>query len=99
MEPQEVGNFHDPRRPDPPPRRAALTQLFQVESFMTIEEGGSKNYSESQRMSELAVIDTTDPQTDLVVAIPQPILQHRKEVSTKSLPFKIKVDSFYDHSI
>ncbi|HEV8542895.1 MAG TPA: cytochrome c biogenesis protein ResB [Verrucomicrobiae bacterium] len=76
-----------------------VTQLFQVESFMTIEEGGSRNYSESGRMSELAVIDKTDPQTDLVVAIPQPILQHRKEVAAKSLPFKIKVDSFYDHSI
>jgi hypothetical protein len=75
-----------------------FTQLFQVESFMTIEEGGRKNYSESGRMSELAVIDTTDPQTDLVVAIPQTILAHRKEISHQSLPFKLKVESFYENS-
>src|SRR6185437_1037392 len=57
-----------------------FTQIFQVESFMVIPEGGSKNYSESSLASELAVVDTTDPQTDLVVAIPQRLLAHKKEI-------------------
>jgi len=75
-----------------------FTQLFQVESFMAIEEGSSRNYSESARYGELAVIDKTDPKTDLVVAIPQSVLAHRKEISDKNLPFRLKVQSFYENS-
>lgn len=72
-----------------------LTQLWQVESFMSIEEGNSKNYSESGRIAELAVIDKTDPDTDLVVAIPQPHLKTGKTLSHNQLPFKVKVKDFY----
>jgi hypothetical protein len=75
-----------------------VTQLFQVESFMAIEEGASKNYSESGRFAELAVVDTTDPKTDFVVAIPQKVLTSGKEVAAKDLPFKLKVDHFYDNA-
>jgi hypothetical protein len=75
-----------------------FTQLFQVESYMRIEEGEHRNYSESGRASELAVIDVTDPKTDTVVAIPQRLLAHRKEITNAGLPFKIKVDSFYENA-
>lgn len=75
-----------------------VTQLFQVESYMRIQEGDSKNYSESGAFSELAIIDATDPQTDLVVAIPQKVLAQNREITHKNLPFKIKVDSFYENA-
>lgn len=75
-----------------------LTQLFQVESYMAIEEGDQKNYSESGRVSELAVIDVTDPETNLVVAIPQTLLAKKKEISHQHLPFKLRVQSFYDNA-
>jgi len=75
-----------------------FSQLFQVESYMRIEEGSSKNYSESGRSSELAIIDVTDPQTDTVVAMPQKVISTKKEISHSQLPFKLKVDSFYDNS-
>jgi hypothetical protein len=65
---------------------------------MSIEEGASKNYSESGRFAELAVVDTTDPKTDFVVAIPQKLLASGKEVATKDLPFKVKVNSFYENA-
>ena len=55
-----------------------FTQLFQVESFMTIAEGTSKNYSESGQSSELAVIDKTDAETDLVVAKPRVYLTSKE---------------------
>ena len=74
-----------------------LTQIYQVESFMTIEEGSQKNYSEGHA-SELAVIDVTDPDTDTVVAIPQQLLARRKEITHASLPFKINVHSFYENA-
>src|SRR5688572_11667068 len=71
-----------------------LSQLFQVESYMAIEEGAQKNYSESGRASEVAIIDVTDPETDTVVAIPQELVAKRKEITHASLPFKVAVRSF-----
>lgn len=75
-----------------------VSQVFQVESYMAIEEGSQKNYSESGRISELAVIDITDPETNLVVAIPQKVLANRKEITHPSLPFKIAMRDFYDNA-
>lgn len=74
------------------------SQLFQVESYMAIDEGAHKNYSESGRASELAVIDVTDTNSNFVVAIPQQVLAERKEIAHASLPFKIKVASFYENA-
>lgn len=76
-----------------------LSQLYQVESYMAIEEGQSRNYSESGRVSELAVIDVTDAETDSVVAIPQNRLDAGDEIAHRSLPFKLRVKSFYEHSL
>jgi hypothetical protein len=75
-----------------------LSQIWQVESYMAIEEGASKNYSESGRISELAIIDITDPQTNLVVAIPQRNLKTGKEITHQHLPFKVKVKSFFQNA-
>ena len=75
-----------------------LTQLYQVESYMAIEEGESKNYSENGRLSELAVKDVTDEETDFVVAIPQQKLAREGEISHKELPFKVRVKEFYENA-
>lgn len=74
-----------------------VSQLFQVESYMAIDEGAHKNYSESGRESELAIIDVTEP-TTTVVAIPQKVLADKKEITHASLPFKVKVNAFYDNA-
>lgn len=75
-----------------------MSQIFQVESYMSIEEGSQKNYSESGRLSELAVIDVTEPETNLVVAIPQKVLENRKEITHPSLPFTVKVNAYHDNA-
>lgn len=75
-----------------------FTQLFQVESYMTIPEGESRNYSESQRSNELAVIDKSDPESDLVVAIPEKQLAHHREISHEKLPFKVRVLKYFQNS-
>src|SRR3954468_20272734 len=76
------------------------TQLLQVESFMAIPEGDTKNYSESQRRHELVVIDVTDPKKDKGVAIPEKLLTKNKgkEIRDPNLPFAIKVDEYYLNS-
>ena len=38
-----------------------FTDLFAVESHMRLAQGDTKNYSDDPRLTELAVIDTTDP--------------------------------------
>jgi len=76
-----------------------FTELFQVESFMRIPEGESRNYSESHRESELAVVDTTDEKSDRVVAIPARLLRTGGEITHEALPFKLVVKRFNGNSL
>ncbi|MDX1950924.1 MAG: cytochrome c biogenesis protein ResB [Verrucomicrobiota bacterium] len=71
-----------------------LTEVYQVESFMALEEGSSKNYSENGRRSEVAIIDVTDPQTDHVVAIPESMLEPGREIRHPQLPFTVKIHEY-----
>ncbi len=70
------------------------TETLSTESFMAIGEGGSKNYSENARKSELVVIDITEPTHDNVVAIPESLLGRRSEVTHSVLPFTLKIQSY-----
>jgi hypothetical protein len=75
-----------------------LTELFQVEGQMRLEPGDVKNYSENGRKNELAVIDTTDPDKDKVVAIPESLLAEGGEIRTPALPFTLRVEKYYPNS-
>ena len=75
-----------------------LTELFQVESQMRIEVGDTKNYSESPRKNELVVIDTTDPDKDKVVAIPESLLAKGGEIRTPDLPFALRVEQYFPNA-
>ncbi len=75
-----------------------LTEVFQVESQMRIEVGGVKNYSESPRKNELAVMDTTDPDKDRVAAIPESLLARGGEIRIPELPFRLRVEKYYPNS-
>ncbi len=68
-----------------------MTELFQVESFMRIEEGKTKNYSEDGRKNELAIMDVSNPDRDEVVSIPEALLVPQKEVAPKPFPFTLRV--------
>jgi hypothetical protein len=76
------------------------TQVLQVESYMSIPAGGTRNYSESHRHSELAIIDVTDPKTDKVISIPENVLAANNggEIRHPELPFAVKVDQYYINS-
>lgn len=75
-----------------------LTEVFQVESFMRIEEGETMNYSENGRGNELAVIDVTAPDSDKVVGIPQSALVKGAEIRHPELPFSVRVKEFFPNS-
>src|SRR5689334_8333581 len=75
-----------------------FTDLFAVESHMRLARGDVKNYSEDQRHTELAVIDTTDNDLDQVTAIPESVLKTNRTIDHWSLPFRIAVRNFYQNS-
>ena len=75
-----------------------LTDLVSQESAMHLREGEAKNYSETERHAELAVIDATDPKLHTVVAIPQARLKPREEIRHPDMPFAIRVKEFYANS-
>ena len=75
-----------------------LTDLLSTESSVHLRNGETKNYAEASREFELAVIDTTDPESDKVVAIPGSFLLKSGDISHPELPFTIKVKSFYANS-
>ena len=75
-----------------------LTDLLSTESSMHIREGSSANYSEAGRSFELAVVDTTDADTDKVVAIPEHRLLKRRDIAHPELPFTVRVQKFFINS-
>ncbi|MEO7412719.1 MAG: cytochrome c biogenesis protein ResB [Opitutaceae bacterium] len=66
-----------------------LSGLWQESYTMQIGLGDSLNYSEHQRDFELAIIDTTSPDVDEVVAIPAELLEEGKTVQHPKLPFRV----------
>jgi len=74
------------------------TDMFALESTMHIREGEAKNYSEIDRVSELAVVEVSNPEFDRVTAIPADLLAKEGELTSESLPFKIRVNKFYANS-
>jgi hypothetical protein len=74
------------------------TDLLSRESTLHLREGEAKNYSEASRQVELAVVDTSDPSVEKVVAIPQTTLASQKEIRRPELPFTIRVKLFYANS-
>jgi hypothetical protein len=75
-----------------------LTGLWQEESMLTMREGETLNYSESQLRNELAIIDVTDGKTDLVVSIPESVLAHGKTVEHPDLPFRVETRAYYQNA-
>jgi ResB-like family len=74
------------------------TDLFAVESQMHLREGQMKNYSEAERVDELAVTDITDKKLEIVVAIPEWVLTKKGDIQNKQLPFVVRVKEFYPNS-
>src|SRR5208282_4614253 len=75
-----------------------MTEIFQVESRMRIEVGGTKNYSEEARRNELAVVDVTDPNQDKVTVISESQLAKGGEIRAPGLPFALRVEKYLPNS-
>ena len=75
-----------------------FTGILQEDFQMRIDEGQTKNYSESFRLNELAILDATDATTDTVTAIPEELLATQRILHHSTLPFRIEVKAYYPHA-
>jgi hypothetical protein len=62
---------------------------------MRIDEGETKQYSESFLASELVLIDHSDPKFDTVVAVPEALLADKKSLQHPKLPFAVTIREYY----
>jgi hypothetical protein len=75
-----------------------LTDFLSIESNLHLRIGETRNYTEADRAFELAVMDTSDKDSDKVVAIPCSLLVRRGEVGNPEMPFRVRVKTFYANS-
>jgi hypothetical protein len=76
-----------------------LSGILQRDFHLRLTEGETKNYAESSRLNELAIIETTDPKVDDVVAIPEQLLARGKEFQHPRLPFRVVVREYFPNSV
>jgi hypothetical protein len=76
-----------------------LTDLLSRESTLHLRDGESRNYSETEREAELAIVDASEPDADKVVAIPQGVLASEKSIRPGDLPFTVRVKQFFGNSL
>jgi hypothetical protein len=76
-----------------------LTGLLQEEFQMRLVEGETKNYSESSRYNELAIIETTDPKFDDVVAVPEETVAEEQSLQHPKLPFRVVTIAYYPNAV
>jgi hypothetical protein len=75
-----------------------ITAQFAVESTLTIREGETATYLDRSQQLELAFTETSNPDRDIVTAIPQSLLKDGKVLAPDALPFRIKVHRYMVNS-
>jgi hypothetical protein len=75
-----------------------LTGLLQDDFSMRLEQGVPKNYSESYRENELAIVDTTNPEFEDVVVVPEQVLAKGGGVQHAKLPFRVVPRGYFPNS-
>lgn len=75
-----------------------FTSLFQVESQMRLDQGETKNYSVSYYHDELAVIDTSAPDSDQVISIPDSQLYKGHKIGLPVDSLEVVINEYFPHS-
>jgi len=75
-----------------------LTDLLAVESQMSVDEGGTSNYSSSIRQNELVFVDREHPEHDTVHRIPAPLLEPGAVVDVPDIPLRVRVVRYFPNA-
>ncbi|MBY0406790.1 MAG: cytochrome c biogenesis protein ResB [Rickettsiales bacterium] len=73
-----------------------LTAALSSEGNMVIEEGGASNYVSDYHQYELTITDDAQDNRQ-EVTFPQEFFKPEHNLTSDSLPFKIKIDEFYEN--
>lgn len=75
-----------------------LTGLLQEESFLRMDTGETKRYSESFHENELVFINHGENDATEVVAIPEALVADRDSLQHPRLPFQVHVREYFPNS-
>lgn len=75
-----------------------ITGILQEDFSLRLEEGETRNYSESFRRNEVVLIDKSDPDFDSVVAIPEAHIADSDPIQHGQLPFRVIPRAHYPNS-
>jgi len=75
-----------------------VTGFAAKEGNLTIREGETVNFVENIRATELAIIDQSAPEDDLIVVVPDRFLEHDKTITHGLIPFEIEVVEWMTNS-
>jgi ABC-type transport system involved in cytochrome c biogenesis permease subunit len=75
-----------------------LSGIWQQDFNLRLSPGETRNYAESYRFNELAITDTTNPNFDDVVTIPDAMLSRHASVQHPKLPFRVVTRAWYPNS-
>jgi hypothetical protein len=75
-----------------------VTGLCAVEGRLSILEGQSSNFVEDYHATELAIVDSSDPEVDRVVVVPSSMLSGGGLIQDPQLPFDVEVVRFWKNS-
>src|SRR3979411_1178896 len=75
-----------------------FTSLFQEESQVRLDQGETKNYSLSYYRDELAVIDTSAPDFDQVISIPDSQLYKGHKIGLPVDSLEVVINEYFPNS-
>jgi hypothetical protein len=75
-----------------------VTGLFAVESRMSIGNGETVAFLDHGREVELAIVDSSKPNVDVVAVIPEGLLRKKGAIHSELLPFDVNVEEYWTNS-
>ena len=75
-----------------------VSGLLQEDFSLRLEEGETRNYSDSFRRNEVVLVDTSDPQFDEVVTIPEALIEDETTVQHAKLPFRVVPRGYFPNA-
>ena len=75
-----------------------LVGLLAVETRMGLAEGETKDWAYDLRTAELAIVDPSNPEHDVLTRIPASRLTPGAVISHESFPFDIRIEKYFQNS-
>jgi hypothetical protein len=75
-----------------------VTSVFEEESQIQLDQGQTKNYSESPYLDELAIIDSSGANADEVISVPASRLAKGRSISLPGEGLTLQVNDFYENA-